>query len=136
MRSKPPKKSVQPNAMTPSRARRLAIRLLAWYDGAGRRFPWRANSGRRPDPYRVWLAEIMLQQTTTASMTPYFEAFPVLNSCARAKNPAFDGGARENGAGLATAEGGRFTDPPETARRAGMSDELDLWVTNFQSKTR
>ena len=88
MSSKPPKKSVQPSAMTPARARRLAIRLLAWYDGAGRRFPWRAISGRRPDPYRVWLAEIMLQQTTTASMTPYFEAFlarwPDLDSLAAA----------------------------------------------------
>jgi A/G-specific adenine glycosylase len=64
-----------PPGMTPARARRLAAGLLAWYESAGRCFPWRAPTGTQPDPYRVWLAEIMLQQTTTVTMTPYFEAF-------------------------------------------------------------
>lgn len=51
-------------------------RLLAWYDAAARALPWRAPPGaERPDPYRVWLSEIMLQQTTVAAAGPYFERF-------------------------------------------------------------
>ncbi len=53
----------------------LNARLLAWYDRAGRSLPWRAKSGKSPDPYRVWLSEIMLQQTTVATVGPYFVNF-------------------------------------------------------------
>ncbi len=53
----------------------LAARLLAWYDRHRRDLPWRAPPGRRPDPYHVWLSEIMLQQTTVAAAAPYFRAF-------------------------------------------------------------
>ncbi|HZU91785.1 MAG TPA: A/G-specific adenine glycosylase, partial [Stellaceae bacterium] len=49
--------------------------LLAWYDRHRRTLPWRAPPGRRPDPYRVWLSEIMLQQTTVAAVAPYFDRF-------------------------------------------------------------
>jgi A/G-specific adenine glycosylase len=49
--------------------------LLAWYDRHRRALPWRAPLGRRPDPYRVWLSEVMLQQTTVATVGPYFERF-------------------------------------------------------------
>lgn len=49
--------------------------LLAWYDRHRRRLPWRAEPGRRPDPYHVWLSEIMLQQTTVATVGPYFRDF-------------------------------------------------------------
>jgi A/G-specific adenine glycosylase len=49
--------------------------LLAWYDRHRRELPWRAPPGRRPDPYRVWLSEIMLQQTTVPAVGPYFERF-------------------------------------------------------------
>lgn len=54
--------------------------LLAWYERHHRRLPWRVGPrdrarGVRPDPYRVWLSEIMLQQTTVAVVTPYFEDF-------------------------------------------------------------
>src|SRR6201987_6568159 len=49
--------------------------LLAWYDRHRRRLPWRAPAGARPDPYRVWLSEIMLQQTTVATVAPYFDRF-------------------------------------------------------------
>src|SRR5215207_9630591 len=49
--------------------------LLTWYDRHRREFPWRARPGERPDPYRVWLSAIMLQQTTTAAVRPYFAAF-------------------------------------------------------------
>ncbi|MGH7117228.1 MAG: A/G-specific adenine glycosylase, partial [Stellaceae bacterium] len=49
--------------------------LLAWYDRHRRRLPWRAAPGEIPDPYRVWLSEIMLQQTTVAAVGPYFDRF-------------------------------------------------------------
>jgi A/G-specific adenine glycosylase len=56
----------------PTRIRR---RLLAWYDAHRRDLPWRAPPGGPADPYRVWLSEIMLQQTTVPHATPYFLAF-------------------------------------------------------------
>jgi len=49
--------------------------LLAWYDRHRRRLPWRAAPGERADAYRVWLSEIMLQQTTVKAVGPYFEKF-------------------------------------------------------------
>ena len=50
--------------------------LLEWYDAHARDLPWRAPPGEpAPDPYRVWLSEVMLQQTTVAAVKPYFEAF-------------------------------------------------------------
>ena len=52
-----------------------ASRLLAWYDRHARTLPWRAPPGIRPDPYHVWLSEVMLQQTTTATVAPYFRDF-------------------------------------------------------------
>lgn len=48
--------------------------LLSWYDRAGRTLPWRVRGGAA-DPYRVWLSEIMLQQTTVAAVIPYFTRF-------------------------------------------------------------
>ena len=45
--------------------------LLSWYDRHRRELPWR----RTTDPYRVWVSEVMLQQTTVKTATPYFEAF-------------------------------------------------------------
>ena len=50
--------------------------LLGWYDVHARRLPWRAGPGEPAgDPYRVWLSEVMLQQTTTAAVAPYFAEF-------------------------------------------------------------
>ncbi|MBI4724505.1 MAG: A/G-specific adenine glycosylase, partial [Rhodomicrobium sp.] len=49
--------------------------LLSWYGAARRDLPWRARPGEKPDPYRVWLSEIMLQQTTVKAVIPYFEKF-------------------------------------------------------------
>jgi A/G-specific adenine glycosylase len=49
--------------------------LLAWYDRQRRELPWRAPLGTAPDPYHVWLSEIMLQQTTVATVGPYFDRF-------------------------------------------------------------
>lgn len=49
--------------------------LLAWYDRHRRNLPWRSPPGERADPYRVWLSEIMLQQTTVQAVAPYFARF-------------------------------------------------------------
>lgn len=58
----------------------LRARLLAWYDGNARDLAWRVGprdgqGGVRADPYRVWLSEVMLQQTTVPHATPYFLKF-------------------------------------------------------------
>ena len=50
-------------------------RLLDWYDRNRRRLPWRALPGEAVDPYKVWLSEVMLQQTTVKTVGPYFAAF-------------------------------------------------------------
>src|SRR6056297_3132704 len=57
--------------------------LLRWYDAHARDLPWRVSptdraAGVRPDPYRVWLSEVMLQQTTVAAVKAYFERFTTL----------------------------------------------------------
>ena len=62
--------------------------LLSWYDRAGRTLPWRVKGNTSADPYRVWLSEIMLQQTTVAAVVPYFprflEAWPTVADLAAA----------------------------------------------------
>src|SRR6266545_4639747 len=65
IRSKPSPPSVRPDPAA----------LLAWYDRHRRDLPWRAPPGQRPDPYLVWLSEIMLQQTTVVTVGPYFDRF-------------------------------------------------------------
>ena len=67
----------------------VAARLLDWYDSHARVLPWRSPPGSpSPDPYRVWLSEVMLQQTTVAAVIPYFETFtrrwPDVNALAAA----------------------------------------------------
>lgn len=49
----------------------IAVPLLKWYDGNARILPWREN----PSPYRVWVSEIMLQQTRVEAVKPFFERF-------------------------------------------------------------
>ena len=49
--------------------------LLNWYDRHRRQLPWRAAPGKRTEPYRVWLSEIMLQQTTVRAVGPYYMGF-------------------------------------------------------------
>lgn len=56
-------------------AKAAASPLLAWYDKHARVLPWRARKGETADPYAVWLSEIMLQQTTVATVGPYFMRF-------------------------------------------------------------
>ncbi|MEM7444464.1 MAG: A/G-specific adenine glycosylase [Pseudomonadota bacterium] len=53
----------------------ISRQLLAWYDRHRRTLPWRVPAGQRADPYHVWLSEIMLQQTTVATVGSYFRAF-------------------------------------------------------------
>jgi len=53
----------------------VADDLLRWYDAHRRDLPWRAAPGVAPDPYRVWLSEVMLQQTTVATVAPRFAAW-------------------------------------------------------------
>lgn len=60
-----------------------AAEILEWYDRHARDLPWRVGPGARaagvrPDPYRVWLSEVMLQQTTVAAVIGYFERFTAL----------------------------------------------------------
>jgi len=61
----------------------IADALLGWYDVHARDLPWRVSpaaraAGVRPDPYRVWLSEVMLQQTTVAAVRDYFHRFTTL----------------------------------------------------------
>ena len=63
-------------------AQTISGKLLAWYDASHRSLPWRSPPGSAPPqaddknwPYRVWLSEVMLQQTTVAAVGPYFERF-------------------------------------------------------------
>jgi A/G-specific adenine glycosylase len=68
-----------------------AAALLAWYDRHRRVLPWRARPGEAGDPYRIWLSEIMLQQTTVAAVIPYYEKFltrfPDVRALAAAPEP-------------------------------------------------
>ena len=63
----------------PTRAAEFRQRLLRWYDTGRRHLPWRispdAPPGTRPDPYRVLVSEVMLQQTQVATAVPYFNRF-------------------------------------------------------------
>jgi A/G-specific adenine glycosylase len=74
--------------------------LLAWYDRHRRVLPWRSLPGQTPDPYRVWLSEVMLQQTTVPAVMSYFRKFtelwPDVHSLANAPSEA----VMENWAGL------------------------------------
>jgi A/G-specific adenine glycosylase len=71
-----------------ARSTKPAEALLAWYDAERRELPWRARRGESPDPYRVWLSEIMLQQTTVAAVKERYSAFlsrwPTIEQLARA----------------------------------------------------
>ena len=67
-------KARRQSARPESIADRSAL-LLDWYDRHRRRLPWRPPAGERADPYRVWLSEIMLQQTGVKTVGPYFEKF-------------------------------------------------------------
>ena len=101
--------------------------LLRWYDANKRSLPWRFEG--RADPYRVWLSEIMLQQTTVAAASPYFAKFTALWPTVEALAAADEGEVMAAWAGLgyyararnliacarrvAQQHGGRFPDAEE-----------------------
>ena len=55
-----------------------SVELLNWYDQSRRDLPWRMAPGKKADPYKVWLSEIMLQQTTVKAVEPYYQKFLLL----------------------------------------------------------
>lgn len=63
------------SSLKKSAVKKLQADLLGWFDRHRRVMPWRAARGKRPNPYHVWLSEIMLQQTTVATVGPYFMKF-------------------------------------------------------------
>ena len=122
----------------------IARVLLRWYDANARALPWRVGpkarkAGAIPDPYRVWLSEIMLQQTTVATVTPRYLAFlkrwPNVNALAAA--PLDDVLGEWAGLGyyararnlhkcavvIATEYGGKFPDTEEALKKLpGIGD--------------
>ena len=120
----------------PSLPQTCAPRLLAWYDRHARVLPWRVGpedraAGVRPDPYRVWLSEIMLQQTTVAAVQGYFHRFTARWPDVGALAAAMDADVMAEWAGLGyyararnliacarevAAQGGRFPDTLEGLR--------------------
>ena len=83
----------------------MAADLLAWYDRHARSMPWRVppeerRAGVRPDPYRVWLSEVMLQQTTVAAVRDYFRRFTDRWPDVQALAAAEDGAVMAEWAGL------------------------------------
>ncbi len=74
--------------LTPAETAKLQRRLLRWFRREKRDLPWR----RTRDPYRIWLSEIMLQQTRVAAVVPYYrrfvQRFPTLRALARARSDA------------------------------------------------
>ena len=109
-----------------------AAEILAWYDRHARALPWRVPPGsdERPDPYRVWLSEVMLQQTTVAAVRPRFARFTARWPTVEALAAAEDGAVMAEWAGLgyyararnllacarAVAERGGFPDAEEGLR--------------------
>jgi A/G-specific adenine glycosylase len=82
-------------------AQTVTDRLLGWYDSNARQLPWRAPPGAPPpDAYRVWLSEVMLQQTTVAAVIPYFERFTARWPTVSALAGAGDGEVMAAWAGL------------------------------------
>ncbi len=91
-----------PDADKPvDRLNRVTNRILAHYDANARDLPWRSRPGAPlPDPYHVWLSEIMLQQTTVAAVRPYFEQFLGLWPDVTALAAAADADVMKEWAGL------------------------------------
>ncbi|KQO73261.1 A/G-specific adenine glycosylase [Methylobacterium sp. Leaf88] len=108
-----------------------AADLLTWYDRHRRVLPWRALPGETPDPYRVWLSEVMLQQTTIAAVKPYFAKFltrfPTIDDLAAAPEEAvmsawaglgyYSRARNLHACARAVAEAGRFPDTAASLRK-------------------
>lgn len=109
----------------------LGAAILGWYGRHRRPLPWRSASGMRPDPYAVWISEVMLQQTQVVTATPYYQRwmmrFPNLESLAAAsidevlqlwQGLGYYGRARRlhAAARLLAARGGGIPDDPAALR--------------------
>lgn len=103
--------------------------LLSWYDRHAREMPWRIGpaarlAGAQPDPYRVWLSEVMLQQTTVAAVRGYFQRFtarwPTVEALAAA--PAEDVMAEWAGLGYYARARNLLKCAREVAARGGFPD--------------
>lgn len=86
-------------------ANKTNVALLGWYDSNARAMPWRISPanravGQQPDPYTVWLSEVMLQQTTVAAVTGYFRRFTTRWPTVQALAAADDGDVMGAWAGL------------------------------------
>ena len=80
---------LEPSEMLSAENRNILVeKILAWYEAASRSLPWRPCSGAAANPYAVWISEIMLQQTTVATVRKRFDSFvnrwPTINSLAGA----------------------------------------------------
>ncbi len=114
------------------KAKRKAIvaRTLAWWAGHRRALAWRAAPGEAPDPYRVWLSEVLLQQTTAQAATPYYRTFiarwPRVEDLAAAPVEAVVGAFA--GLGYYSRARNLHACAREVARRGGRfpSEEADL----------
>jgi A/G-specific adenine glycosylase len=77
------------NKVSPKHIPEFRTALLRWYDSHTREVPWRVMRGETPDPYKIWLSEIMCQQTTVQAVKPYYAKFlkkwPTVSALAAAK---------------------------------------------------
>ncbi len=113
-------------------AKRNAIveRTLRWWDDNRRKLPWRAGPGETPDPYHVWLSEVLLQQTTAQTAAPYFQTFvetwPTVEDLAAASTDAVIGAFA--GLGYYSRARNLHACAKEIARRGGRfpEEEADL----------
>ncbi|TQM92288.1 A/G-specific adenine glycosylase [Roseinatronobacter monicus] len=80
----------------------ISVKLMQWYDRHARTLPWRVPPGstQAPDPYRIWLAEVMLQQTTVAAVQAYFQRFTTRWPTVQALAAAHDEDVMAEWAGL------------------------------------
>ena len=113
-----------------AKGKAIVARTLAWWDRCRRSLVWRAEPGEIPDPYRVWLSEVLLQQTTAQAVTPYYQAFiakwPRVEDLAAA--PIEDVMSAFAGLGYYSRARNLHACAKEIARRGGTypSEEADL----------
>jgi A/G-specific adenine glycosylase len=115
---------------TPAKRNAIVRRVLKWWDHSRRELAWRRATGEAPNPYRVWLSEVLLQQTTARAATPYYQAFvarwPTVEDLAAAPHEAVI--ARFAGLGYYSRARNMHECAKEIVRRGGRfpDEEADL----------